>query len=240
MKSLPIAPNALALSLHAYSYSVISHPCIPRQSQATGPAHNLNHSTQHAKQVLSRKTSIAAFQQATRLIHSFSISTAETKRTQFSRNVDIVIYTMHACKLSSASQDFSLRGKNLIPERLLSELRQHESSLVHLLAVVPEKLVLLLSGPGANGLLDVDAAVFGAHHETDLAGGVGGDGGPAVLGDGEDFLALLLEAGDHAHVEPGVLGCEKVLLANRFWCGRGGARPRSLAAVEGGAYNLGW
>jgi hypothetical protein len=103
----------------------------------------------------------------------------------------------------------SERDENLIPKRLLSELGQHERSLVHLLAVVLEKLVLLLGGPGADGLLHVDAAVFGAHHETDLAGGVGGDGGPSVLGDGEDFLALLLEAGDHAHVEPGVLGCER-------------------------------
>jgi hypothetical protein len=101
-----------------------------------------------------------------------------------------------------------LSPKNLIPERLLGELGQHKGRLVHLLAVVPEKLVLLLGGPAANGLLDVDGAVLAAHHEADLAGGVGGDGGPAVLGDGEDLLALLLQAGDHGHVEPGVLGCE--------------------------------
>lgn len=79
---------------------------------------------------------------------------------------------------------------------------------MHLLAVVLEQLVLLLGGPAADGLLDVDGAVLGADHETDLAGRVGGDRGPAVLGDGEDLLALLLEVGDHAHVQPGVLGCE--------------------------------
>ena len=106
------------------------------------------------------------------------------------------------------SPSITLSDQNLIPESLLGELGQHKGSLVDLLAVVPENLVLLLGGPAANGLLDVDGAVLAAHHEADLAGGVGGDGGPAVLGDGEDFLALLLEVGDHAHVEPGVLGCE--------------------------------
>ena len=105
-----------------------------------------------------------------------------------------------------------------------------------LLAVVPEKLVLLLGGPAANGLLDVDGAVLGADHEADLAGGVGRDGGPAVLGDGEDLLALLLEVGDHAHVEPRVLGCGYSLLASLIQM-----QPRAAAAaVEGGAYNLGW
>jgi hypothetical protein len=136
-----------------------------------------------------------------------------------------------------------LSPKNLIPERLLGELGQHKGRLVHLLAVVPEKLVLLLGGPAANGLLDVNAAVLGAHHETDLAGGVGGDGGPAVLGDGEDFLALLLEVGDHAHVKPRVLGCEFVsLLASLVLVAATVVMRVALpaAAVEGGAYNLGW
>jgi len=115
-------------------------------------------------------------------------------------------------------------SSNLIPESLLSELGQHKRSLVHLLAVVPENLVLLLGGPAANGLLDVDGAVLAAHHEADLAGGVGGDGGPAVLGDGEDFLALLLEVGDHAHVEPGVLGCEVEIVSIS---GSGASRERA-------------
>lgn len=125
---------------------------------------------------------------------------------------------------------------NLIPERLLGELGQHEGSLVDLLAVVLAKLVLLLLGPAAKRLLDVDGAVLGADHETNLAGRVGGDGGPAVLGDGEDLLALLLEVGDHAHVEPRVLGCEGELLAMLML-----VQPRrTAAALEGGAYNLGW
>jgi hypothetical protein len=97
---------------------------------------------------------------------------------------------------------------HLIPKRLLGELGQHKGGLVDLLAVVPEDLVLLLGGPGADGLLDVGGAVLGADHEADLAGRVGRDRGPAVLGHGEDLLALLLQAGDHGHVEPGVLGCE--------------------------------
>jgi hypothetical protein len=134
------------------------------------------------------------------------------------QHVDI-IYTMSCFLYAHAS-----RTKHLIPKRLLGELGQHKGSLVHLLAVVLEKLVLLLGGPAANGLLDIDAAVLGAHHETDLASGVGGDGGPAVLGDGEDFLALLLQVGDHAHVEPGVFGCE-----SRFFVSESGS---CAAAVE--------
>jgi hypothetical protein len=103
--------------------------------------------------------------------------------------------------------------QNLIPKRLLGELGQHKGSLVDLLAVVLEDLVLLLGGQGADGLLDVGGAVLGADHEADLAGRVGGDGGPAVLGDGEDLLALLLQAGDHGHVEPGVLGCDGMIVS---------------------------
>ena len=131
---------------------------------------------------------------------------------------------------------FGLPRQNLIPESLLGELGQHKGGLVDLLAVVLEKLVLLLGGPAANGLLDVDGAVLAADHEADLTGGVGGDGGPAVLGDGEDLLALLLEVGDHAHVEPGVLGCEVFFVSKSD----SGAAASAVTAVEGGAYNLGW
>jgi hypothetical protein len=102
----------------------------------------------------------------------------------------------------------SLFYAHLIPKRLLSKLGQHKGGLVDFLAVVPEDLILLLGGPGADGLLDVGGAVLGADHEANLAGRVGRDRGPAVLGDGEDLLALLLQAGDHGHVQPGVLGCE--------------------------------
>ena len=134
-----------------------------------------------------------------------------TARISAGRHVDISSTTMPSLCLSFPTFLPLFLSRNLVPKSLLGELGQHKGSLVDLLAVVLEKLVLLLGGPAANGLLDVDGAVLAAHHEADLAGRVGGDGGPAVLGDGEDLLALLLEVGDHAHVEPGVLGCEVTL-----------------------------
>jgi len=109
---------------------------------------------------------------------------------------------------------------------------------VDLLAVVPKDLVLLLGGQAANGLLDVGRAVLGADHETDLAGRVGGDSCPAVLGDGEDLLALLLEVGDHAHVEPRVLGCELAIVSRMFVRSR--LRFFFRRDFRGRAYNLGW
>ena len=75
-----------------------------------------------------------------------------------------------------------------------------------LLAVVPEDLVLLLGGPGADGLLDVGGAVLGADHEADLTGWVGGDGCVGVLDVGKDSLARLLEVGNDVEVQPLVLG----------------------------------
>lgn len=76
------------------------------------------------------------------------------------------------------------------------------------LVVVAAELLLLLSGPGAEGLTDVAGGVLGADHEANLAGGVGGDGGVGVLGNGEDLLAGLLKFGNHVKVEPLVLGCQ--------------------------------
>lgn len=75
------------------------------------------------------------------------------------------------------------------------------------LVVVAAELLLLLAGPAANGLLDVTGGILAADHEADLAGGVGGDGGVGVFGDGEDLLAGLLEVGDQRQVQPLVLGC---------------------------------
>lgn len=72
--------------------------------------------------------------------------------------------------------------------------------------VVAAVLLLLLAGPGTDGLLDVAGGVLAAHHEADLAGGVGGDGGVGVLGDGENLIAGLLEVGDQGKVQPLVLG----------------------------------
>jgi hypothetical protein len=76
---------------------------------------------------------------------------------------------------------------------------------VDLLVVVLAELVLLGLGPLADGLLEVAAGVKGADHETDLARGVGGDGGVGVLDVGEDLLAVGLELGDQWEVEPLVL-----------------------------------
>ncbi len=76
-----------------------------------------------------------------------------------------------------------------------------------ILVVVAAELLLLLAGPGADGLADVAGGILAADHEADLAGGVGGDGGVGVLGDGEDLAAGLLQVGDEREVEPLVLGC---------------------------------
>lgn len=78
---------------------------------------------------------------------------------------------------------------------------------MNILVVVATQPLLLLARPGANGLAHVAAGVLAADHEADLAGGVGGDGGVGVFGDGEDFLAGLLEVGNQLEVEPLVLGC---------------------------------
>lgn len=92
-------------------------------------------------------------------------------------------------------------------ESLAGKGRQDKGSLVDLLAVVSAQLLLLLGGPAAQRLLEVAVGVLAADHEADLAGGIGGDGGVAVLDVGEDLLAGLLEVGDERHVEPLVLGC---------------------------------
>lgn len=70
--------------------------------------------------------------------------------------------------------------------------------------------ILLLLGPGSDRVLDVGLRVLGADHEADLTRGVGRDGGVGVLGNGEDGLAVLLEASDEGEVKPGALGCEQV------------------------------
>jgi hypothetical protein len=96
--------------------------------------------------------------------------------------------------------------KSYLLEGLLGKVGQNERGLVDLLVVVLAKLVLLGLGPLADGLLEVAAGVKGADHETDLAGGVGGDGGVGVLDVGENLLAVLLELGDQGEVKPLVLG----------------------------------
>jgi hypothetical protein len=96
--------------------------------------------------------------------------------------------------------------KSYLLEGLLGEVGQNKGGLVDLLVVVLAKLVLLSLGPLADGLLEVAVGVKGADHETDLARGVGGDGGVGVLDVGEDLLAVGLELGDQGEVKPLVLG----------------------------------
>lgn len=88
---------------------------------------------------------------------------------------------------------------------LLSEGRQNEAGLVNLRVVVTALLSLLLRRPAPQRHLDIAAGVLAAHHEADLTGGVGGDSGVSVLGNREDLLAVLLQAGDEGEVKPLVL-----------------------------------
>jgi len=104
-----------------------------------------------------------------------------------------------------------IRQARRLLESLASKGGQNESRLVDLLAVVPAKLLLLFGRPAAKGLLEVAVGVLAADHETDLAGGVGGDGGVTVLDVGEDLLASLLEVDNEGHVKPLVLGYTRML-----------------------------
>lgn len=83
--------------------------------------------------------------------------------------------------------------------------------------VVAALLLLLLGGPAAQRNADVAVGVLAADHEADLAGGVGGDGGVGVLGDGEDLLAVLLQLGDERKVEPLVLSCTELQELVIYW-----------------------
>lgn len=85
-----------------------------------------------------------------------------------------------------------------------------------LLAVVLAQLLLLLSGPAAQGLLEVETGVLGADHEANLPGGVGWDRGVAILDIREDLLASLLQVDNERHVEPLVLGYIKEYSQQKF------------------------
>ena len=75
--------------------------------------------------------------------------------------------------------------------------------------VVSALLILLLLGPGSEGVLDVGLGVLGADHKANLARGVSRDGGIGIFDSGEDLSAVLLELGDERKVQPLVLGCAK-------------------------------
>jgi hypothetical protein len=93
-------------------------------------------------------------------------------------------------------------------ECVLGEGRQNESRAVDVLVVVAEELLLLLWGERAQRLRKLTLGILAAHHEADLAGGVGWNGRVGVLDVREDLLAILLELGDQWEVEPLVLSCE--------------------------------
>lgn len=93
---------------------------------------------------------------------------------------------------------------------LLGKVGQDEAGLVDLSAVVAALVFLLLGRPGTNGVLDIARRILGADHEANLSRGVGWDGSVGVLGNGEDFLAILLQLGDEGEVKPLVLSYNEV------------------------------
>lgn len=97
---------------------------------------------------------------------------------------------------------------SLVVQGLTGKVGENEASPVDILVVVAAETLLLLASPLADGLTHIAFGVLAADHEANLTGGVGGDGGVGVFGDGEDLIAGLLEVGDQRKVQPLVLGCE--------------------------------
>lgn len=58
------------------------------------------------------------------------------------------------------------------------------------LVIILADLVFLLKGPASEWLADIAICVFAADHESDLAGGVGWDGGICVFNGRENFFAV--------------------------------------------------
>ena len=73
--------------------------------------------------------------------------------------------------------------------------------------IVPTQPLLLLTRPGPHRLAHIAARILAADHEADLAGGVGGDGGVGVFGDGEDLFAGVAQVGNQREMQPLVFGC---------------------------------
>lgn len=72
--------------------------------------------------------------------------------------------------------------------------------------IVPAQNLFFLARPRPHGPAHVAAGVLAADHEADLAGGIGGDGGVGVFGDGENLLAGVTEVGDEGEMQPLVFG----------------------------------
>lgn len=91
-------------------------------------------------------------------------------------------------------------------ENLPGKVGQHEARAVDVGVVVAAQTLLLVARPRAQRLAHVAGGVLAAHHEADLAGRVGGDGGVGVVDDGEHGLAGLLQVADQREVQPLVFG----------------------------------
>lgn len=121
--------------------------------------------------------------------------------------VQVLFKAVNLREKHPAARLISLQFYDILVQSLASKVGQDERSFVDLLVVVLAELVLLLSRPGTDRLLEVALGILAADHEADLAGGVGRDGGVGVLDVGEDGLAVLLELGNEGKMEPLVLGC---------------------------------
>lgn len=88
---------------------------------------------------------------------------------------------------------------NAVLKHGTTELGDGKGSLVDLRVVVPGV------GNSTEGNGEVSGRVLGAHHDTDLTGGVGGDRGETVLDDREEVGASLLEGLNEWEVDPQAL-----------------------------------
>ena len=79
---------------------------------------------------------------------------------------------------------------------------------MNLLVIISAQLILLLSIPAPYRRRNVSILVFGADHEADLTGRIGGDGGVRVFDSREDLLAGFFEVGNESEMEPLVFRCE--------------------------------
>jgi hypothetical protein len=80
---------------------------------------------------------------------------------------------------------------------------------VHLLVIVPTKLLFLFFAPRSDWLADIAVCVFATNHETNLARWIGWDGSVCIFSHREDLLASNLQVFDQLNVQPLVLSCSK-------------------------------
>ncbi len=98
-----------------------------------------------------------------------------------------------------AGSDHTARSRGILLENLASKLGDNEGSLVDLGVVVSAV------GDLTEGNTEVVAGILGADDETNLTGGVGGDGGESVVGNGEELLSGSVELTNEVEVDPDTL-----------------------------------